>query len=205
MNHTEINRVRDDLAMLKQAAGVGLPIGRSDVCLSLAWAVAGVPLAAWAAFATPEPMAFGLLLIIPSMGVLALSAVVAKKYHRHRGKAPAPWREHRFQWIMAGVLTPVFGVFVVWSIVRGLSPEALTVTALFMAGLGMLILPILDRTRLFYLGWAVFTMLFAIAAPLLEQRYLGVLVGGWLILSGLSAAGIMGWQIHRIADEHGTN
>ncbi len=78
----------------------------------------------------------------------------------------------------------------------------MTVTALFMAGLGMLILPILDTTRLFYLGWAVSTMLFAVAAPLLGQRYLGVLVGSWLILSGLSAAGIMGWQIHRSVDEH---
>ncbi|MCH8052626.1 MAG: hypothetical protein IH895_01065 [Planctomycetes bacterium] len=205
MNHTDINRVRDDLAMMKQAAGVGLPIGRSDVWLSLAWAAAGVPLASWAAYSPPEPMAFGLLVIIPSMGVLALSAFVAKKYHRDRGKAPAPWREHRFQWIAAGVLTPVFGGFVAWGIVRGLSPEALTVTALFMAGLGTLILPILDRTRLFYLGWAVSTMLFAVTAPLLGQRYFGVLVGGWLILSGLSAAGIMGWQIHRSVDEHATD
>ncbi len=205
MSRSELNRVREDLATMKQAAGVGLPIGPSDVCLSLAWAVAGVPLAAWAAFARPEQTTFGLLLVIPCMGVLALSAFVAKKYHRDRGQAPAPWREHRFQWIAAGVLTPVFGGFVVWSIVKGLSPEAMIVTALFMAGLGMLILPILDRTRLFYLGWAVSTMLFAVTAPLLEQRFWGVLVGGWLILSGLSAAGIMGWQIHRSVDEHGTD
>ncbi len=205
MNHTEIDRVRDDLAMMKQAAGVGLPIGRPDVCLSLAWAAAGVPLAAWAAFTPPEQTTFGLLLVIPCMIVLALSAFVAKKYHRDRGKAPAPWREHRFQWIAAGVLTPVFGGFVAWGIVRGLSPEALTVTALFMAGLGMLILPILDRTRLFYLGWAISTMLFAVTAPLLGQPFLGVVVGGWLILSGISAAGIMGWQIHRSVDEHDTD
>ena len=205
MSQTEMDRVREDLATMKRAAGVGLPIGRSDVRLSLAWAVAGVPLAVWAAYTPPEQTTFGLLLVIPCMGVLALSALVAKKYHRHRGKTPAPWREHRFQWIAAGVLTPVFGGFVAWGIVRGLSPEALTVTALFMAGLGSLIIPILDRTRLFYLGWAVFTMLFAVTAPLLGQRYFGVLVGGWLILSGLSAAGIMGWQIHRSPDEHATD
>ena len=205
MNHTEMNRLRDDLATMKQAAGVGLPIGRLDVCLSLAWAAAGVPLAAWAAYTPPEPMTFGVLLVFPGIVVLALSAFVAKKYHRHRGQAPAPWREHRFQWITAAVLTPVFGGFVAWSIVRGLSPEAPTVTALFMAGLGTLILPILDRTRLFYLGWAASTMLLAFTAPLLGQRYFGVLVGGWLILSGLSAAGIMGWQLHRNADGHGTD
>ena len=120
MNHTEMDRVRDDLATMKQAAGVGLPIGRPDVFLSLAWAAAGVPLAAWAAYTPPEPMTFGLLLVIPGMGVLALSAFVAKKYHRHRGESPAPWREHRFQWIAAGVLTPVFGGFVVWGVVRGM-------------------------------------------------------------------------------------
>ncbi len=205
MSRTEMDRVRDDLATMKRAAGVGLPIGRSDVCLSLAWAVAGVPLAVWAPYAPPEQPTFGLLLVIPCIGVLLLSAFVAKKYHCHRGTAPAPWREHRFQWIVAGVLTPVFGGFVAWSILWGMSPEAMTVTALFMAGLGALILPIFDRTRLFYLGWAVFTMLFAVTAPLLGRRYLGALVGGWLILSGLSAAGIMGWQIHRSVDEHATD
>ncbi len=205
MSQTEMNRVRDDLATMKRAVGVGLPIGRSDVCLSLAWGVAGVPLAAGAAYTHPGQTTLALVLVIPCMGVLALSAFVAKKYHRHRGKAPAPWREHRFQWIAAGVLTPVFGGFVVWCIVMGLSPEALTVTAMFLAGLGMLVVPILDRTRLFYLGWAVFTMLFAVAAPLFGPRYLGVLVGGWLILCGLSAAGIMGWQIHRSMDEHATD
>lgn len=205
MSQTELDRVRADLATMKRAAGLGLPIGRPDVYLSLAWAAAGVPLAAWAAVAQPAQTVFGLLLGIPCLGVLMLSAFVAKKYHRQRDRAPAPWREHRFQWIAAAVLTPVFGVFVVWSVVRGLSPEALTVTALFMAGLGMLIVPILDRTRVFYVGWAVFTMLLAVAAPLLGQRYLGVLVGGWLIASGLSAAGIMRWQIHRGVDDHATD
>ena len=32
-----------------------------------------------------------------------------------------------------------------------------------------------------------------------------ILVGGWLILSGLSAAGIMGWKIQRSASEDDTN
>ena len=205
MIQTEIDRVRDDLATMKRAAGVGLPIGRSDVHLSLAWAVAGVPVAAWAAYTPLEQTTFGLLLVIPCVTVLALSALVAKKNHRDKGKAPAPWREHRFQWIAAGVLTPVFGAFVAWGLAKGLSPETLTVTALFMAGLGMLILPILDPTRLFYVGWAVFTMLFAVTAGLFERRYLGLLVGGWLILSGLSAAAIMAWQVHRSADKHATD
>ncbi len=72
MSQTEMNRVRDDLATMKRAVGVGLPIGRSDVCLSLAWAVAGVPLAAWAAYTAPEQTTFGLFLVISCMGVLAL-------------------------------------------------------------------------------------------------------------------------------------
>ncbi len=125
MSQTELDRVRNDLATMKQAAGVGLPIGRSDVGLSVAWAAAGVPLAAWALYTSPGQTTFGLLLILPGLAVLALSAFVAKKYHRHRDKAPARWREHRFQWIAAGVLTPVVGGFVAWGIVRGLSRMAL--------------------------------------------------------------------------------
>lgn len=205
MSQTELDRVRSDLATMKQATGVGLPFGRADIGLSLAWAAAGIPLAAWAAYAPVEQMTFGLLLSIPVAGVLTLSALVAKKYHRHRGKDAVRWREHRFQWIAAGVLTPVFGGFLIWGIVRGLSPEAMTITAVFLAGLGMLVIPIVDRARLFYVGWAVSTMLFAATAPQFGHRYLGVCIGGWLMISGLSAAGIMGWQLRRNVHEHATD
>ncbi len=202
MNQTDIDRVRDDLATMRQATGLGLPIGRSDVYLSLAWAVAGVPLAAWAAISPVGQAAFSVLLVVPGAAVLALSAIVAGKCRRERAGSPLRWREHRSQWIAAGILTPLFGVFLVWSIAKGLSPETMTVTALFMAGLGMLIVPMIDRTRLFYLGWAASTMLFAITAPALGHRYLGVGVGGWLIVSGLLAAGIMSWQLRGSATTH---
>lgn len=205
MSQAELDRVRNDLATMKQAAGVGLPLGPADIFLSIAWAVAGVPLAAWVAYRPAAPMTFGLLLCIPSVCVLILSAIVAGKYHRERGKEPVRWREHRSQWIAAAVLTPLFGAFITWGLIRGLGPETLTVTAMFMAGLGMVILPIVDRTRLFYVGWAVSTMLFAVTAPFLGKRYLGVGVGGWLIVSGLSAAGIMAWQLRRRAGKHVTD
>ena len=205
MTQGDLDRVRNDLATMKKAAGAGLPFGRADVRLSLAWAAAGVPLAAWVAYTPVERITFGLLLGVPVVAVLALSAFVAKRCYRSRGKGPVRWREHRFQWIAAGVLAPLFGAFLLWGLVRGLSPEALTITAVFMAGLGMLIVPIVDRTRLFYLGWAASTMFFAIAAPLFGLRYLGVGMGGWLIFSGLSAAGIMAWQLRTGADEHATD
>ena len=79
MSQTEMDRMRDDLATMKRATGVGLPIGWSDIYLSLAWAVAGVPLAAWAVFSPLDQTTFGLLLVIPCMGVLVLSTFVGCK------------------------------------------------------------------------------------------------------------------------------
>ena len=195
MAQVELTRVRQDLATMQQAVGVGLPFGREDVRLSLAWAAAGVPLAAWTAWTAVEQWQFGMLLVVPAALVLALSGAVAKKYHHRRARAPIRWREYRHQWLLAAVLTPLWGACLYWGIRQGLSPEAMTVTGIFMAGLGMLALPIVDRTRLFYLGWGGATLLLGAAAPLCGQRYLGLAVGGWLILAGLSTAAIMTWQL----------
>ncbi len=202
ITQTDLQRVRSDLATMKKAAGVGLPIGGADIWLSIAWAVAGLPLMARTAVAPVEREMFGVLLGVPALVVLALSAWVARKYHRDKGKAPIRWEEHRFQWITAGVGVVLLGGFVIWGLARGLSPQTLTTTAVFTAGLAMLILPIVDHTRMFYLGWAVSTMLFAVVAPQFGYRYLGVCMGGWLLLSGLTAALIMGWQLRTGATEH---
>lgn len=205
MEQADIKRVREDLETMKRAVGTGLPIGRADVGLSLAWAAAGVPLVAWTAYAPPGRTALGLLIVLPCLGVLLLSGFVAGKCRRDRAQSPAPWREHRFQWLAAAVLTPAFAGFLIWGLARGLSAESLVITALFMAGLGLLLVPVVDRSRLFYLGWAVFTMLFAVAIPLVAARYHGLLTGGWLILSGLSAAAIMLRQLNRRQVEDATH
>ena len=202
MTQTDLQRVRSDLAAMKKAAGVGLPFGGADVWLGIAWAVGGLPLMAWTAVAPVEREMFVVLLGVPAAVVLVLSAWVARKYHRDRGKAPLRWQEHRFQWITAGVGVVLFGSFMIWGLARGLSPETLTTTGVFSAGLAMLIPSIVDRARMFYLGWAVSTMLFAVLAPLFGYRYLGVCVGAWLLLSGLTSALIMAWQLRTGAKEH---
>ncbi len=81
MTQTDLQRVRSDLATRKRAAGVGLPRGGADDWLSIAWAVAGLPLMVWTAVAPVEREMFGVLLGVPALVVLALSAWVARKYH----------------------------------------------------------------------------------------------------------------------------
>ena len=99
MDQVELTRVRQDLATMRQAVGVGLPFGREDVWLSLAWAAAGMPLAAWTAWTAVEQWQFGMLLVIPAALVLVLSGAVAKKYHRRRARASIRWRQYRHQWL----------------------------------------------------------------------------------------------------------
>lgn len=202
MSQADLNRLREDLETIRHAAGMGTPFGPADVRLSLAWAAAGVPVAIWVALQAVETWLLGALVVIPAGVVLLLTSRVSSKYHRDKARAPFRWREHRHQWLLAAAAVPLMGAFWLWGTHRDMSPETLTATAVFMAGLAYVIPAIVDRARLFYVGWAVPTMLLSIVGPLCGYRYIGIAVGGWLILSGLSAAAIMAWQLRTGVDDH---
>ncbi len=143
-----------------------------------------------------------MLVGVPAVLMLIATARVSRKYHRQRTRTPTRWREHRHQWLLAAVCVPLFAGFWLWGLSKGLSVDSLTAAAVFMAGLGYLIPPLVDRNRLHYAGWAVATMLLAIVGPSCGHRYIGVALGGWLILAGLSSAGLMTWLSRTTVNDH---
>src|SRR4051812_38839925 len=111
MSDAELRRLRDDLATVQQAAGLGLPFGWADVREALALAPAGALLSAWAIFGPEQALAVGLLPLL----LLTLISGVRRFVSRHGTEtAPVPRREQHFH--TASLLAVVAGltVYFLW-------------------------------------------------------------------------------------------
>jgi hypothetical protein len=131
-------------------------------------------------------------LVIPVLLVFSDMAVVA---HRRKALAPLLWRDTRKSAVVAVVAAPLYIGFLVWAVWNGVSPSALTAATLFLAGLFSLMGALSEPSRRYVLGWAISTMLIGACSPLGTYGNAGIMVGAWLLLGGLSTAGIMSWQL----------
>jgi hypothetical protein len=202
MSQGNLERVREDLAVIRQALGLRLPFEREHVWLNLALAAVGAVVAALTAFTnvaavpatqgTAAHWTYLALLVVPVLLAFSGMAVVA---HRRKARAPLLWRESRQSAVAALVAGPLFLGFVAWAWWQGLSPGALTAATLFLAGLFALLGALLEPRCRYVLGWAVATLLAGVFSPQCTYGTAGVLAGGWLLLGGLSTAGILSWQL----------
>ncbi len=202
MSEANLDRVREDLAVMKRATGLRPPFEREHVWINLALAAAGIVVAALTAFtsvaavpATPGSVAhfaYLALLVVPVLLVFSGMAVMA---HRRKVHAPLLWRESRHSAVVAAVAASLYIGFLAWAVWLGVSPGDLTAATLFLAGVFSLMGALSEPRRKFVLGWAISTMLAGACSPLGTYGNAGILVGGWLLLGGLSTAGILSWQL----------
>jgi hypothetical protein len=201
MTAANLDRVREDLAVMKQALGLRPPFERAHAWLSLALAAVGVLVAALTAFTSiaAQPVTQGstahltyiAVLVVPVLLVFAVMAMLA---HRRKALTPLLWRESRQSVVVAIIAVPLYVAFLAWAVWNGVSPGALTAATLFLAGLFPLMRALSDPSRRYVLGWAISTMLAGACSPVGTYGTAGIIVGGWLLLGGLSTAGIMSWQ-----------
>ncbi len=211
MSEPSVDRVRDDLAVIKQALGFQRGTERDVIGYSVAMAVLGIMLAAITAFTdisrppaergSPAHLMYVATLVVP--GLLVIVALTALSYRR-RDAAPVLWRENRQTVLLTAVMAPIYAGFVAWTAWLGVSASAVTTTTLFLFGLVMLGVAIGDRSRRYWAGWSVATMLAGACAPLCSYRTSGALIGGWLIVGGLSTAILVAYELRRVevADGH---
>ncbi|MHC4443906.1 MAG: hypothetical protein ACYTBZ_26615 [Planctomycetota bacterium] len=203
MSEAEMERLRNDLATMKHAVGVGLPFGREDIWANLAYAGAGFLVAGWLIFG---PAAYAWLSFVPFILVAALLAPMGIKRSREIRKNPARVRELRYKGRIGLVVWLLVGVFLICSYIYGVPIETRISAIAFFLGLCILIFPLIDRTRFYYVGAAVATLLLGIFYPLCSRRGFGYIVlCGWVIVSCLSAAAIMTWQLRKSMKENGTD
>ena len=76
MSQAEINRIREDLETIREAAGMGLPFGWEDVWLNLAGVPCGLIVFAAGVFGAPECRT---LMTMPALGALVAAVGLAEQ------------------------------------------------------------------------------------------------------------------------------
>jgi hypothetical protein len=204
VSDAQLDRVREDLALMKQAVGLRPPYERDQLWTNLAMAGLGVLIAVITVCTQPtttppvrgsaQHLAGVAAIVIP--GLIAVAALTAVSYRR-RAHAPLLWRENRQSGMVVAVVAPLYVGFVVWAARHGVSAGAISIATLFLFGLFMLVSALTDQHRRFWLGWAVATMLAGVCAPLTSHAAAGYLIGGWILLGGLSTAALVAWELRR--------
>jgi hypothetical protein len=204
MSEANLDRVREDLAVMKQALGVRPPFEDGHVWVCLALAGVGIVVVALTLFTSIAtlPVTQGsvahltyiALLVLPVLLVFAGVGMVA---NRQKALAPLLWREFRVSLFVAIIAVPLYIGFLIWAVWSGISPGAITATTLFLTGLFSLMGALSESRHRYILGWAIATLLAGACSPLGTYSSAGILVGGWLFLGGLLTAGLMAWQLRK--------
>ena len=203
MNVNEIDRVKGDIEVIKEATGLKLPFGWEDVWLSIYLIPVGVWLAIWGFLPFQLPRLWRVL----PVAILAIVYVFLRiKYRRSTGRSPV--RRRGYSVVL--FLTPVLGLcafgYFVWVIRSGRDFVSAVGGMWFFMGLMLMIYTFAERDRLFNIGWAISIILFGIATTIWPRlNILEMGVGIVLIAGGSATAAIQAYQLKRSIRKNATN
>jgi len=195
MSKKELKRVKEDIEIIKEAAGLELSFGWEDVWISIYLIPVGVWLAIWRFL----PFQLSRLWRVLPVSILAIVYVFLRiKYRRSTGRSPV--RRRGYSVVL--FLTPVLGLcafgYLVWVIRSGRDFVFAVGGMWFVAGLILLIFAFAERGRLFYLGWAIPMILCGIATTIWPGlNILEMNVGIVLIAASSATAMIQAYQLKR--------
>ncbi len=194
MSEPEISRLREDLEVIRQAAGVDLPFTRRDIWVLTPLAcVAGAVIACTGWFLPTE---YRWVAIFPAVAMVGAWLWLVRLAHRRRAAEPVGWREARYGLVAMLLFMPIFIGFIVWEATMGMSRAAVGSSALFFLGLATAWFAVIDRTRRYYAGIAIPLIVFGLAIPYCDPRQGRVGAGLMVIAGALATAAIQVWQLH---------
>jgi hypothetical protein len=203
MSKKELERVKEDIGIIKEAAGLELPFGWEDVWLSIYLIPVGVWLAIWGFL----PYQLSRLWRVLPVAVLGIVFVVLRiKYRRSTGRSPV----RRRLYSIALLACPILGLcafgYLVWVIRSGHDFVFAVGGMWFVAGLMLLIFAFAQPGRLFNLGWAIPMILCGITITIWPVlNVLEMNVGVVLIIAGSATAAIQAYQLKRSTRKNATN
>ena len=193
MNKPEISRLREDLEVIRQAAGMGLPFNFRDVwLLNTVVCVAGAVMACMGWWV---PVQYLWVVLFPTAIIVGVSLCLARSAHRRRATEPARWREQRYNLLSLFLFAPIIVGFIIWVAMMGMPREVIGASAMFFLGLVMAWFAVIDRTRRYYFGIALPLIVFGLAILFCDPRQTRAGMGLMLIAIGLATAAIQMWQL----------
>ena len=195
MSKKEIERVKEDIEIIKEAGGLELPFGWEDVWINLYLIPVGIWLAIWSFL----PFQLSRIWRILPVAILAPIFVLLRiKYRRTTGRPPM----RRRGYTVVLFLTPIIGLcafgYLVWVIRSGHDFVFAVGGMLFLGGLMLLIFAFAQIGQLFNLGWAIPMILCGITITIWPVlNVLETNVGVLLIIASSATAMIQAYQLKR--------
>jgi hypothetical protein len=192
MGQMEINRIREDLETIREAAGMGLPFGWEDVWLNLALVPCGLILSTAGVFGPPESRT---LMVMPGQALVL--AVVGLRYRFRKSTGRSPVRRREYDLVLgAGLLYGVLArVFLAWAKSLGQPTGMTRGVATAMAGGLCAVLAATSPGRRYWSAAAVVLIAYGLVHPLCSPRQLAVAGGAAMMVAGLLTAAIQAGQL----------
>jgi hypothetical protein len=188
MSEPDIARLRRDMDVIEEAAGLTLPFGWREVWTALAAAPCGLVILVWAAVG-PWDYIFASLLPLGLLGLVAAGFQTSR--HRRLGRARALTHE----WVATGAVALAFAVLIAWEKWLGLPAKPVRGAALIIAGAMCFVLSLSGRHRRAWMAATAALVPFGIALPLCSPRQVAGAGGIAVIVAGAVAAAIMAGQL----------
>ncbi len=197
MSDAEVRRLRADLDLMEDVAGLRLPFGWPDVWLALALVPCGAALTAWAEFGPAGKAAWGLAPLI----LVALTAAIRWSVRRRNLDSKRPKRAAE---VLAGlVVCLALPALVLWQRALGLPAGVARGAGCFLLGVMCVPLAFTARSRRPVLAVTVSLAPYGLVLPLLPREQWSVAGGAAVAVAGLTAAAIQAWQLRAEGESRG--
>ncbi len=199
MSQTEMDRVRDDLATMKQAVGAELPFGWEDVRASLALTVVGLMAMGWSLWPHDLSDQWGMIPLL--LFVVGYTLRLRVKYRRGTGRSSGRRREYTFGLVGAMVAGGLALVYRRWATELDVPLPFAGGACLFVLGCSGVLAVLKDSRKAYWLGWAIAFMLCGLAIPSWwASRF--VLLGAAVAVGSLVAGIVQGYQLKKSEAGH---
>jgi hypothetical protein len=203
MSKQELERIKEDIEIIREAAGFELPFGWEDVWINLYLILVGAWLIIWRFL----PFQLSRIWRVVPLAILVIIYVFLRlKYRRGTGRSPV--RRRGYSVVL--FLTPILGLcafgYLVWIVRSGRDFTSAVGGMWFFAGLMLLIFAFAERGRLFYLGWAIPLILCGTAITIWPGlSVLEMNVGIVCVTASSLTAIIQASQLKKSTSKNGTN
>lgn len=203
MNDVELDRVREDLETMKQAAGMELPFGREDLKWGWIDGLIFVPLAAWSLLGPGTYMSLAIILSL--VATLPGGWALRRKYRRQRDRHPGRWREQRLGALLVLGAMPLVILIAVWAIANGTPPNTMVGLVLAVSGCVYTFMGLFSRRRRYSVGMGIAMIACGLVMPGATDRQVGLAVALMFIVGAPVSTAIAAWQLRAQESAHAAN
>ena len=153
MDNDDLKRVREDMATIREAAGLDLPFGWDSVWMNVILLPAvGIWYLAYAGLAQARAP---LGLYVPVVILLAGMAYLRFRCRKSTGRSPAQRNEYGFAFYGNLAFALLAGAYLWWVRAKGIDTAHVGCGLVLMAGSFGILLAIFMKDRLYYLGGSI--------------------------------------------------